>query len=68
MDTTYGEARLRYGAGHFDVIVPGAYVVCAVSGARIPLEDLKYWSVGRQEAYAGAGAGLERHEAEGGES
>jgi hypothetical protein len=25
---------------------------CAVSGAAIPLEALRYWSVTRQEAYA----------------
>ena len=31
---------------------PGSFVTCAVTGQRIPLADLKYWSVDRQEAYA----------------
>lgn len=48
-----GLAVLRYGTPDFDVIKPGAYVLCAVSGRRIPLEALRYWSVERQEPYAG---------------
>jgi len=56
-----GEAKLQYLDGDFRVIAPGAYVRCAVTGAKIPLEDLKYWSVDRQEAYATPEAVLERH-------
>lgn len=56
-----GEAKVQYLDGDFRVISPGAYVRCAVSGARIPLEELKYWSVDRQEAYATPEAVLERH-------
>jgi hypothetical protein len=48
------EARLRYLANSFRVLVPGDHVVCAVSGEKIPLDRLRYWSVARQEAYAGA--------------
>lgn len=55
------EAKLRYGNGDFDVISPGAYVRCAVTGERIPLEELRYWSVGLQEAYATPEASLKRH-------
>lgn len=47
-------ARLYYMANAFRVLSPGDHVVCARSGERIPLEDLRYWSVRRQEAYAGA--------------
>jgi len=47
-------ARLHYMANGFRVLSPGDHVVCAVSGARIPLELLRYWSVGRQEAFASA--------------
>jgi hypothetical protein len=57
-----GEAKVQYLDGDFRVISPGAYVRCAVTGTRIPLEDLKYWSVDRQEAYATPEAVLERHE------
>jgi hypothetical protein len=52
-------ARLHYLAGTFRVLSPGDHVVCAVTGSRIPLEDLRYWSVARQEAYASAEASLE---------
>lgn len=50
------EARLRYLANSFRVLVPGDHVTCAVSGAKIPLDRLRYWSVGRQEPYASAEA------------
>lgn len=47
------EACLHYGDGEFAVLSAGAYVRCAVSGAAIPLTALRYWSVEKQEAYAG---------------
>lgn len=56
-----GEAKIQYLDGDFRVISPGAYVRCAVTDTHIPLEDLKYWSVDRQEAYATPEAVLERH-------
>jgi len=49
-----GEARLRYLDGDFQVVMPGAFVRCAVTGVEIPLDELRYWSVKRQEAYADA--------------
>jgi hypothetical protein len=55
-----GEARLRYLDSDYQVVVPGAYVVCAVTGRRIPLAELRYWSVDRQEPYADAEASLKR--------
>jgi len=50
------EARLRYLANSFRVLVPGDHVTCAVTGEKIPLDRLRYWSVERQEAYASAEA------------
>lgn len=47
-------ARLLYGTPEYEVIVRGTWVPCAVTGERIPLHDLKYWSVAYQEAYRGA--------------
>jgi hypothetical protein len=47
-----GEARLAYHDGEYEVLFAGAYVVCAVTGAHIPLEALRYWSVDLQEPYA----------------
>jgi hypothetical protein len=45
-------ATLLYGPNGFRVIRPGHYVLCAVTGEPIPLEELRYWSADRQEAYA----------------
>lgn len=45
-------ARLHYMANGFRVLQSGDHVVCARSGARIRLDDLRYWSVTRQEPYA----------------
>ena len=53
MSNTDRPARLHYMANGFRVLATGDHVVCAISGARITLEDLRYWSVERQEAYAG---------------
>ena len=47
-----GEAEVRYLDGDFRVVRPGAFVRCAATGVAIPLEELKYWSVDLQEAYA----------------
>jgi len=58
LEKTQGPARLHYGDGQFDIIVPGSYVVCAVTGKHIPLGRLRYWSVDRQEAYVDAEASL----------
>jgi hypothetical protein len=53
-------AVLHYGDGEFAVLKPGRYVLCAVTGARIPLEALRYWSPAAQEAYAGPEQALAR--------
>jgi hypothetical protein len=55
-----GEADVRYLDGDFRVIRPGAFVRCAITGVEIPLEELRYWSVERQEAYASPEAVLQR--------
>lgn len=48
------EARLHYMANNFRVLSSGDHVRCAVTGEAIPLDELRYWSVARQEAYASA--------------
>ena len=52
-------AKLRYLDGDFQVLMPGGYVECAVTGKQIPLDELKYWSVARQEAYVDVAASFE---------
>lgn len=54
MSNTARPARLHYMANGFRMLAPGDHVICAVSGERIPLEALRYWSVAKQEPYAGA--------------
>ena len=54
------EAKLRYLDGDFQVTSPGAFVRCAVTHESIPLDELRYWSVARQEAYASASISLQR--------
>jgi hypothetical protein len=58
---TRGEARLRYGDGEYKIIANGDFVRCAVTGTPIPLAELRYWSVARQEAYVSAAQSLQRH-------
>jgi hypothetical protein len=54
MSSGENAATLIYGHNGFRVIKPGRYVTCAVTGQPIPLEELRYWSVDRQEPYATA--------------
>jgi len=53
------EAKIRYLDGDFQILMPGSHVVCAVTGETIPIDELRYWSVARQEPYASAEASLE---------
>lgn len=55
-----GEAVVDYLDGEFRVARPGAFVRCAVTGLPIPLDELRYWNVDLQEAYASPEAKLER--------
>ena len=54
MSSSDRPAMLFYQPNGFRVLSPGSHVLCAVSGAEVPLEALRYWSVVRQEAYASA--------------
>ena len=57
-----GEAEVRYLDGDFQLVSPGAYVRCAVTGLPVPLGELRYWSVDRQEAYLDAEIAMRRFE------
>jgi hypothetical protein len=56
-----GESLKSYLDGEFQVISPGDFVRCAVTGEPIELPDLRYWSVELQEAYASAELSLKRY-------
>ncbi len=51
-------ASIKYTEADFQVLSPGTHVKCAISGKMIPLDELKYWSWQRQEAYVDADASL----------
>jgi hypothetical protein len=55
-----GLATLQFLDGEYRVVKAGSYVLCAVSGKKILLDDLRYWSVERQEAYATSAEAIER--------
>lgn len=55
-----GEAEIRYLDGEFRVVRPGSFVRCAVTGQTIALDELRYWSVELQEAYADSQAVMQR--------
>ena len=55
-------ARVHYLPGTFRLLSDGDHVLCAVTGARIALTELRYWSVERQEAYVDGAASLAAEE------
>jgi hypothetical protein len=55
-----GEAKIEYVDGDYRILRPGAFVRCAVTGQPIPLDELRYWSVDRQEAYSSTAASMKR--------
>jgi hypothetical protein len=52
-------ARLHYMPYSFRVLQAGDHVVCAVTGEKVALQDLRYWSIARQEPYANADASVQ---------
>lgn len=58
-------ARVHYLPGTFRLLSEGDHVICAITGARIPLLELRYWNVGRQEPYVDAEASVKADRAAG---
>ena len=44
-------AKLKFLPSNFQIIENGDHVICAISKKEIPLENLNYWNVEKQEAY-----------------
>ena len=44
-------AKIKYLPNNFEIIESGDYVLCAISGKRISLDNLNYWNVEKQEPY-----------------
>ncbi len=45
------KAKLIFKHNYFEIVKEGEYVICAVSGKKILLQNLNYWNVDLQEAY-----------------
>ena len=45
------KAKLKFHPNNFEIVEKGDYVICAISGKKIPLKELTYWNVELQEAY-----------------
>lgn len=56
------EAKIRYLDADYQIIDAGSFVRCAVTGKPIELDELKYWSVARQEAYVDVHASVQREQ------
>ncbi len=54
-------AKLYYMPNGFRPLSSGDHVLCAITSEQIPLEDLRYWSVEKQEAYATAQISARAH-------
>lgn len=54
-----GEAKIHFGDADFTILEPGGFIKCAVTKEPIPLNQLRYWSADRQEAYKDAAASLD---------
>ena len=52
------EAKIKYLDNEFQMISPGDFVICAITGSPIKIEELKYWSAERQEPYLNAAAAM----------
>jgi hypothetical protein len=52
------EAVVEFLDGDFRVIKPGKFVRCVITKEPIPLDELRYWNVARQEAYTSRDAVL----------
>jgi hypothetical protein len=44
-------AKLKFLPNNFEIIEEGDHIICAVSGKKIPIDQLNYWNVELQEAY-----------------
>ena len=56
------KAKLKFNPNNFEIIEEGDFVICAVSGKKISLNQLTYWNVELQEAYFSPKEAQQRYE------
>ena len=55
-------AKIKYLPNNFEVIDQGDYVICTISGKKIPLESLNYWNVDLQQPYFSYGEASQKRD------
>ena len=55
-------AKLKFLPNNFEIIEEGDHIICAVSGKKIPIDQLNYWNVELQEAYFSPKEAQQRYE------
>jgi len=56
------KAKIKFNANNFEILEEGDFVICAVSGKKVPLNQLTYWNVDLQEAYFSPKEAEQRYE------
>ena len=56
------KAKITFNSNNFEILEEGDFVICAVSGKKIPLNQLSYWNVELQEAYFSPKEAEQRYE------
>ena len=56
------KAKIKFNPNNFDIIESGDFVICAISGKKIPINELNYWNVELQEAYFSPKEAQQRYE------
>ena len=56
------KAKIKFSPNNFEIIEKGDFVNCAVSGKKVPINQLTYWNVEHQEAYFSPKEAQQRHE------
>ncbi len=56
------EAVLQYFPGEYHVVKPGGFVICAVTGKKVSIAALRYWSAELQEPYASSEIATQRYQ------
>ena len=62
MNGNKAKLKLKFKPNNFEIVEEGDYVICAVSGKKIPLNKLTYWNVELQEAYFSPKEAQDRYE------
>ena len=55
------KAKIIFKHNYFEIVEEGDYVLCAISGKKIDLQNLNYWNADLQEAYHSPKEAIQRY-------